>query len=101
MTSQETIESFSELKSGWDSYGASAIDPAQMRLALRFIDALSQVQPVPTNSGGVGFEFVFGGMTMMVETVSKHVMSGSLFRDNDDPDQKELYEFTLTRRPLQ
>ena len=84
MTPQERIASFAELKQNWDSYGARAIDPAQMRLALRFIDALSQAQPVPTTSGGVGFEVDVGDATLHFETKSATVFELTVFGDSID-----------------
>ena len=50
----EKLESFRELKPGWNSYGAPVISEASIEAAKAF---LRLAQPVPTSLGGVQIEW--------------------------------------------
>lgn len=61
---KETIESFRELKVGWDSYGALPTDARAIKTALGLVDGF---RVVPTNDGGVQFEGYVGKEYVEIE----------------------------------
>ena len=58
------FDSLLDLKAGWDSYGAKPINPSAVAAAKNF---LRMVQVVPTNKGGVQFEWHCYGVDVEVE----------------------------------
>ena len=62
---EEKIDSFSELKENWDTYGAPAISPKAIEIAHRVVHCLGEGNwtVVPTINGGVLFE----GLGMEIE----------------------------------
>lgn len=57
-----------ELPQGWDSYGASTIDPKAVDAASRLLDVLDHDPAViPCNHGGVQLEWHRDGLELEVE----------------------------------
>ena len=53
-----TIEGFRRLEANWDSYGAEPLTPRAIEQAEAFVRCLAtDLTVVPTNRGGVGFEW--------------------------------------------
>jgi hypothetical protein len=68
----EILSSFEWLPDDWDSYGAKRIDPGCIKGAVRFLseivyDNTPPPSVVPTNSGGVQFEWHTKGIDLEIE----------------------------------
>jgi len=103
----EVLERLLEMREGWDSYNARAIDPANVRTAIELAAALMHDRTpapsvVPTSAGGVQLEWHTRGIDLEIEIGSPSRISACFEdqRTHSAWEAEQLDDFSRLRSAL-
>jgi hypothetical protein len=100
---EETLQAFTTLPAGWDSYGAKSIDAHVVDAAIELLHRIVQyntLKPavVPTNRSGIQIEWHTRGVDLEIEITPHGEIR--LFYENLQENTEEEFALGLDLKPL-